>query len=176
MIKRIFLCLMLFSCLFINVYAETIKEDSAVVKVGDVETPVYEVEVTWGKMEFVYTEQINYVWDEDKHIYTHTSINISHILKGMVSIKSKLTFYHTDIEEDILKGLYLLGYRYLIKPYKNNIFISKWEPYPTQGNSYHACVENISNINMINEEELFGHMKKGIIYEIKTILTEAGVL
>lgn len=67
--KKIVFILVLFSCLFVNVYASSIKESSSVAIVGNVEVPVYNVEVVWGKMDFTYTEQINYVWNDNSHIY-----------------------------------------------------------------------------------------------------------
>lgn len=69
--RKIFvISLIIFSCLFVDVYA--LKEDestSASVKVGNVDAPIYSVDVTWGKMDFTYTEQINYVWDDINHTY-----------------------------------------------------------------------------------------------------------
>ena len=67
--KKVLFVLLLFGCFFVNVYATSIKDESGVVIVGNVEVPVYNVEVIWGKMDFTYTEQINYVWNDDTHIY-----------------------------------------------------------------------------------------------------------
>lgn len=67
--KRILFALVLVSYLFLNVSAASIKEESADVIVGEVDSPIYAVEITWGKMEFIYTEQVNYVWDNDSHVY-----------------------------------------------------------------------------------------------------------
>ena len=65
-----FISLILFCCLFINVYALGDGDStSATVKVGDVDATVYKMETTWGKMEFTYVEQINYVWDNSTHTY-----------------------------------------------------------------------------------------------------------
>ena len=115
-------------------------------------------------------------WDCVKKEFTdETSLNIIDILKEEYHIKSKLTFYHTDEENSILYGLYLLGYRYIIRDsnYKN-ILISKCEPYENGKRTYYACIENISNIIINNEEELFKSMKNNMIYEIRIILEEYG--
>lgn len=115
-------------------------------------------------------------WDFIKKDFTdETSLTIIDILKGECHIKSKLTFCHSDKESSILYGLYLLGYRYIIRgnDYKN-ILISKIEPYRTTSGAYHSCIDNISNIVINNEEELFKSMKNDIIYNIETILEEEG--
>lgn len=57
----------LFACLSFNVSA--LKEETATVTVGEVEVPVYNVETSWGKMEFTYNEQINYIWNNTLHVY-----------------------------------------------------------------------------------------------------------
>lgn len=54
-------------CLTINVFA--LSDYQATVRVGEVDAPIYEVETTWGKMQFTYNEQINYIWDSNKHTY-----------------------------------------------------------------------------------------------------------
>ena len=46
-----------------------LSEESQNVIVGNVETPVYNVEVSWDSMQFVYNEQINYEWDNNSHTY-----------------------------------------------------------------------------------------------------------
>jgi len=46
-----------------------ISEESQSVIVGNVETPVYNVEVSWDSMQFVYNEQINYEWNNISHTY-----------------------------------------------------------------------------------------------------------
>ena len=118
-------------------------------------------------------------WDCIKKDFTdETSLNIIDILKGEYHIKSKLTFYHTDTESSILYGLYLLGYRYIIRTSNHkNILISKCEPYETcSKGEYHACIGNMSNIVINNEEELFKSMKNDMVYEIKIILEEDGAL
>lgn len=39
------------------------------VTVWDVDVPVYNVDVTWGNMEFVYNEVINYEWNNNSFTY-----------------------------------------------------------------------------------------------------------
>lgn len=67
--KILFILVSFYSLFFVNVYASTVKEESAVVKVGSVDALVYDVEITWGKMDFIYTEQINYVWNSENYVY-----------------------------------------------------------------------------------------------------------
>jgi len=39
------------------------------VTVGDVDLPIYDIEVTWGNMEFVYNEVISYKWNNNLYSY-----------------------------------------------------------------------------------------------------------
>lgn len=64
--KKILFLLPIFS-LFIM--GNTIKEESISVTVGEVDAPVYNMQVTWNKMEFTYVETINYIWDNNSHTY-----------------------------------------------------------------------------------------------------------
>lgn len=50
----------------------TVRNEEVSVVVGDVEVPVYNVEVTWDSMKFIYTETVNYVWDEKNYTYELT--------------------------------------------------------------------------------------------------------
>ena len=66
--KRILIYLVIsIICFSANVFA--IPEYGATVKVGNVEVPVYNVETSWGMMQFTYNEQINYEWDVENHVY-----------------------------------------------------------------------------------------------------------
>lgn len=56
---------------YINVYA--LETHQAPVIVGEVEVQVYNVETTWGKMEFTYNEQINYEWNSNTNTYELTT-------------------------------------------------------------------------------------------------------
>ena len=62
-----FFTIILISCIAINVSA--LEQQQATVKVGDVDVPIFNVETSWGKMQFTYNEQINYNWDSNTHTY-----------------------------------------------------------------------------------------------------------
>jgi len=59
------ICTLCFS--IIGVYA--LEDKVLTVTVGSVDAPVYNVEVTWESMEFIYNEQVNYIWDKTTHKY-----------------------------------------------------------------------------------------------------------
>lgn len=98
--QNIMFLIMVFSCLFINVQAASLKEESAVVKVGNVEAPVYDVEISWGKMEFTYTECINYLWDDNNHTYELGESTFSWAAKdNYVGVNNKSnTFVDVELE------------------------------------------------------------------------------
>lgn len=96
--KRIMFIFILFSCLFVNVYASSLKDESAIVRVGNVDAPVYNVEISWGKMEFIYTERINYVWNDDEHVYDLGQSNYNWVSKdNFVDVNNKSSF-EIDVE------------------------------------------------------------------------------
>ena len=86
----------------------TIEDKDVSVTVGEVETPVYNVEVTWGSMEFTYNETINYVWDSNTHSYElststykwNTSNNTIDI-KNKATTPVKINLKYTSINENI---------------------------------------------------------------------------
>ena len=47
----------------------TIKDEDISVTVGNVEAPVYNVEITWDSMEFTYKETVNYQWNSSNNTY-----------------------------------------------------------------------------------------------------------
>jgi len=64
--KRILLIIIL-SFIFVNVYA--LNDENIDVTVGDVDVPIYQVDVSWDSMNFSYNEQINYIWNSSTHTY-----------------------------------------------------------------------------------------------------------
>ena len=104
--KRILFVLVLVSYLFLNVSAASIKEESADVIVGEVDSPIYDVEITWGKMEFIYTEQVNYVWDNDSHVYELGSSSYNWVNKdNYVDVNNKsFTKINVELEYVSLKN------------------------------------------------------------------------
>lgn len=64
--KKILFLLPIFSLFILG---NTIKEESISITVGEVDAPVYNMEVVWDKMEFNYFETINYIWNTNTHIY-----------------------------------------------------------------------------------------------------------
>jgi len=64
--KLLILFVLLFGCPIMLGYSS---ESSKNVTIGNVETPVYDVDITWDSMKFSYNEQINYNWNDDLHIY-----------------------------------------------------------------------------------------------------------
>ena len=95
--KRILFVLILVGCLFINVSA-AIKDESVDVVVGEVDSPVYAVDITWGKMEFIYTEQVNYVWNNDSHTYELGTSTFNWVAKdNYVDVNNK-SFTKINIE------------------------------------------------------------------------------
>ena len=104
--KRILFVLVLVSYLFLNVSAASIKEESTDVIVGEVDSPIYAVEITWGKMEFIYTEQVNYVWDNDSHVYELGSSSYNWVNKdNYVDVNNKsFTKINVELEYVSLKN------------------------------------------------------------------------
>lgn len=66
--KQKLLILLLLFCPIMMGYTNIDKE-SIDVTVGNVDVPIYNLEVSWGPMEFTYQETINYVWDNNTHTY-----------------------------------------------------------------------------------------------------------
>ena len=64
--KKILFLLPIFS---IFIMGNTLKNEEISVIVGNVEAPVYNIEVKWDNMEFTYSETINYIWNQNTHIY-----------------------------------------------------------------------------------------------------------
>lgn len=69
--KILVISTLIINSFLINVQALSINETTSnTVIVGNVETPVYNIETIWGEMEFTYVEQINYIWNDETHEYT----------------------------------------------------------------------------------------------------------
>jgi len=63
------------------------------VTVWDVDVPVYDVEVTWGNMEFIFNEVINYNWNNELHTYELDSSTYKWVSKGNdINIENKSIF------------------------------------------------------------------------------------
>ena len=105
--KKIILIFICISFFFLgSVYA--LEDKVITVTVGEVDAPVYNVEVTWDSMEFTYNEQINYVWDNTTHTYdlkestyywSNPNNNVNIINKSSYEIKVKLNY--KSINDDI---------------------------------------------------------------------------
>ena len=103
--KKFLILLLIFSQILMG---HTIKDKDISVIVGTVETPVYNVEVTWGSMEFTYNETINYVWDNNTHSYElSTSTYKWNTSNNIIDIQNKSAFpvninlKYTSINENI---------------------------------------------------------------------------
>lgn len=68
--KRKLLILLFIFAPFIMGY--TIEDKDISVTVGEVEVPVYNLEVTWDTMKFTYVETVNYIWDNQNYTYELT--------------------------------------------------------------------------------------------------------
>lgn len=103
--KKILILILIFSPILMGY---TIEDKDISVTVGNVETPVYELEVTWDSMEFIYNETINYVWDSNTHSYElttptykwNTSNNVIEI-KNKSSLAVNINLNYTSINENI---------------------------------------------------------------------------
>lgn len=71
------------------------------IKVGEIDAPVYNVEVSWDAMKFTYEETINYEWDGNNHSYElvdstykwNTSTNVININnKSTTSVDIELSY------------------------------------------------------------------------------------
>ena len=107
--NKLLILLLIFSS-FIMGY--TIEDKNISVKVGKVDAPVYNVEVTWDAMEFTYTETINYIWNKENFTYeldestykwntSSNSIKISN--KSTVPINMELKYLG---EKENIKGTF----------------------------------------------------------------------
>lgn len=129
--KIFFISLIVFSCLFINVNALGDGDSSsATVKVGDVDATVYKMETTWGKMEFTYIEQINYLWDSDSHTYyvgesTYKWVNednyIDVVNKSYLPVEVELVY--TSLNENI-EGTFDVSKVKLLNDEKNRFVLT----------------------------------------------------
>lgn len=64
--KKILFLLPIFSMFLMG---NTVKQEELKVTVGNVDVPVYNMEVSWNNMEFTYSETVNYNWNNNTHIY-----------------------------------------------------------------------------------------------------------
>ena len=76
--KNLFLLLVFLP--FLKVYS--LENNQMNVVVSNVSVPVYNVEVSWGTMEFTYNEIINYEWDNNTHTYELVPSNYKWISNG----------------------------------------------------------------------------------------------
>jgi len=65
--NKILLLIVIFIFSIVNVYA--LDDEKISITVGDVDVPVYNVEVYWDSMEFSYNEQVNFVWNNETYTY-----------------------------------------------------------------------------------------------------------
>lgn len=86
----------------------TIEDKDISVTVGEVETPVYNVEVRWDSMEFTYNETVNYKWDNNTHSYELTNSTYKwSTTNNIIDIKNKsatpvnINLKYTSINENI---------------------------------------------------------------------------
>lgn len=102
--KKILFLLPIFSFFIMG---NTIKQESVSVTVGEVDAPVYNMEITWDNMEFTYSETVNYVWNKNTHIYELTEStykwnsnenNVSIKNNSFMSVHMELTYVGTNEE------------------------------------------------------------------------------
>lgn len=83
----------------ISVYA--IENKEIYVTVGEVDAPVYNVEIFWESMQFSYIEQVNYIWDnesktynlgESTFVWSNSNNKINIFNKSTYSINARLDY------------------------------------------------------------------------------------
>lgn len=105
--NKILILIGLLLCFTINVYA--LDDENIDVTVGEVDVPVYNVEVSWDSMEFTYNEQVNFIWDNNSHTYelhestykwlaSNNNINV----KNKSSNPIKIQLNYKKINENII--------------------------------------------------------------------------
>lgn len=91
----------LLAILLLPLMVSAIEDEVITVTVGEIDAPVYNVEITWGNMEFTYNEEINYIWNNTTHVYefgeptyewttSNNTIDITN--KSYVSIEMTLNY------------------------------------------------------------------------------------
>lgn len=104
--SKILLLIAILIVSIMNVYA--LDNEEINVTVGEVDVPVYNVEIYWDSMDFVYTEQINYVWDNTTHTYElgnstyywsnlNNSLNVFNNSSYSINVKLGYTMINKDI-------------------------------------------------------------------------------
>ena len=110
--KSLLFILILFSPFIMG---HTVKDENISVTVGDVETPVYSVDITWDSMEFTYKETVNYLWNSTNHTYElspstyrweTSNNNISINNKSNIPVNVELKYLS---EKDNIKGYFSIS-------------------------------------------------------------------
>lgn len=105
--KKSILKLLIISCIFLM--GSKFEDKNMLVKVGEVTPPIYNIEISWDSMEFIYQETINYIWDNNTKSYelvdptykwntVNNNINIKNKSNIIVNIELKYISDYENVE------------------------------------------------------------------------------
>lgn len=113
-ISKVIVLVVVITCTFMckNVFA-----DSRDVTVNSVDTPVYSLDVSWGKMQFVYDAKKNYEWSSTTHEYNLVDTKYSWNATGNNIIITNGSSFGVDVS-----CVYTNNYGSLKGTFSNNNF------------------------------------------------------